>query len=707
MGDGALTPASADDTWRQRLGDCKAKTVLLLALLDGLGIQAEPAAVSIDAGDGMDERLPMMSAFDHVLVRATIAGEVYWLDGARTGDRTLTDVTVPAYHWALPLTGANAALEELVVPPLSQPTIDNVVVLDASAGLQTPAAVTGTLTLRGDTATVLGGPFGLLSPTQKDETARSVWTDQLSGLTITKADAVYDAETNLMTFTVQGSLVLDWKAEGLIPPGSTYSSPATAERPAGVFKDTPYRVEHPEFTRSEVTVKLPQGGEGFRTSGGEVDLTELGYHVRRKVQVQGDAVVIEVTMRSLVDEVTAADAERARVDDAARPWSPPRIFAPQSYRTTDADRAAMTADTPTTADGWLDRAFALSAANDYAGAAQAADQAVTLAPEDSNAWANRGVYRLRSGDRENAESDLAKAADLDPSDRIAMNGHAMIAMMDRRYQDAVVEMSRALRQEPGNIFALATRAQAYAALKQYDRALRDVDAMIASLPNEVQAKLMRAALLTQAGRNAEAETELDALAQADPENREILLTQATNKLEVDKPEAALEIVERALPMDEAKPESALMVRAKAYGQLGRLDDMARDMAAVREFSTESGFLLNNLCFLAAEMRFMLDQALADCDAALDIWPGQPAILDSRGLVLLQQGDAEGAMANYQAALAADPNLAPSLYGRGLARIALGETAAGEVDKAAAIAIDPTIARTFRNYQGPETSPQTP
>ena len=41
IGDGNYLPATADETWNRRYGDCKGKTVLLLALLRGLGIEAE------------------------------------------------------------------------------------------------------------------------------------------------------------------------------------------------------------------------------------------------------------------------------------------------------------------------------------------------------------------------------------------------------------------------------------------------------------------------------------------------------------------------------------------------------------------------------------------------------------------------------------------------------------------------------------------
>ncbi|HEX4505461.1 MAG TPA: DUF3857 domain-containing protein, partial [Alphaproteobacteria bacterium] len=87
MNNGGYVPAPADLTWTRRFGDCKGKTVLLLALLRELGIDAEPALVDTEYGDDMDRRPAMVASFDHVMVRATIDGKVYWLDGTRPADR--------------------------------------------------------------------------------------------------------------------------------------------------------------------------------------------------------------------------------------------------------------------------------------------------------------------------------------------------------------------------------------------------------------------------------------------------------------------------------------------------------------------------------------------------------------------------------------------------------------------------------------------
>ncbi len=50
LNSGNLTPASAEETWQRRYGDCKGKTVLLLALLADLGIESEACAGQLEWG---------------------------------------------------------------------------------------------------------------------------------------------------------------------------------------------------------------------------------------------------------------------------------------------------------------------------------------------------------------------------------------------------------------------------------------------------------------------------------------------------------------------------------------------------------------------------------------------------------------------------------------------------------------------------------
>jgi hypothetical protein len=95
LGEGNLRPMDADKVWQRGFGDCKGKVALLLALLDQLGIAAQPALVATRDGDGLDRRLPALGGFDHVIVRAQIGGQVVWLDPTREARQR--------YVWALPV----------------------------------------------------------------------------------------------------------------------------------------------------------------------------------------------------------------------------------------------------------------------------------------------------------------------------------------------------------------------------------------------------------------------------------------------------------------------------------------------------------------------------------------------------------------------------------------------------------------------------
>jgi tetratricopeptide (TPR) repeat protein len=102
-------------------------------------------------------------------------------------------------------------------------------------------------------------------------------------------------------------------------------------------------------------------------------------------------------------------------------------------------------------------------------------------------------------------------------------------------------------------------------------------------------------------------------------------------------------------------------------------------------------VLNTRCWEGALAEQALEQALADCNAALKLRPNAAAFLDSRGLVYLRLGNYDKAIKDYDAALKINPKVVWSLYGRGLARLRSGQSAAGQADLAAAAALQPKIA----------------
>ena len=268
---GGMKPAPADVTWGRRFGDCKGKTVVLLALLHRLGIEARPALVSTTQGDGLDQRLPMLGTFDHVIVRAEIAGKIYWLDGTREGDRALDDILIPPFVWALPLTTGGSELEPLTPRPLDDPAYEALVRIDASAGLDAPAPTHAEILLRGDGAVV--EERTLENDADSQRTQREYWRAIYSWIDPKSVSFEFKDAQRILRLTMDGVATVDWSRNGdardFAIVDSSLGFETSFSRQPGLNADAPFSVPFPIYRRWTTLVTLPHDGDGFRLLTGE------------------------------------------------------------------------------------------------------------------------------------------------------------------------------------------------------------------------------------------------------------------------------------------------------------------------------------------------------------------------------------------------------------------------------------------------------
>lgn len=261
LGAGNLTPTSADISWERRFADCKGKTALLLALLGELGIRAEPVLVDNDGGDdGMDQRLPNPGYFDHVLVRATIAGKPRWLDGTLPPVARPTLRPVLPYRWVLPIAADGARLERVAWEPFPEPQKITLYELDARQGFEAPARITTTTITRGIEGMA---EYARLSALTADQLT-TAFRNNMPGDTFTAIDSVkwrFDHENDASVLTVSGRGTVDWDDNGdgsksLALPGGGFSAPSRRQRDPGQNQEAPFYNE-PEFVCHVTTVRLP------------------------------------------------------------------------------------------------------------------------------------------------------------------------------------------------------------------------------------------------------------------------------------------------------------------------------------------------------------------------------------------------------------------------------------------------------------------
>ncbi|CAA9540536.1 MAG: hypothetical protein AVDCRST_MAG91-3816 [uncultured Sphingomonadaceae bacterium] len=762
MGTGGLVPADAEETWSRRYGDCKAKTALLLGLLRELGVEAEPVAVSTVFGDGLDQRLPMVGLFDHVLVRAVVSGRTYWLDGTRTGDNSLDRLKTPNFGWGLPLVPTRAALVRMVPAPLDAPTQVTTIRIDARAGLTVPAPATVEKLFRGDEALAVKLGLANLTGEARERGLREYWRDQYDFIDAEAVDASFDPKTGEQRLTLKGKARMDWKDGWYETDGVGIGYKADFSRDPGPHRDAPFAVAYPFYNKVVETILLPPGfDKASAGSKADVDRTVAGIHYRRNASVTRDTFTIEMTESSVAPEFPFAEAASAQATLRDLADSTVYLRRPAAYRPTEAEVTVAMSANPTTAEALFERGLMLMDRGRMDEAISDFNRADALKPKHVWTLANRGLARVWKGDEVGAARDLDAAAALDGRNPVLFRARGLLAARQNRPKDAVAAFATALEIEPANAFVLGHKALAERAAGNDDVSLRDAAAALKLNPKWPDLYLMRANIYRNRGARDQALAEADAMTAADPENTYAFVAAANVYSEFGRTDDAMRAYDRALAIKpepyiyinramqwprhevakkrndfdaalrldptsgdaleakarflaetddhagavaaytaalKAHPDDPILLaeRGVAYARKGDTAEAERDFAAARAKAVTAA-ALNAICWNKATAGVSLESALADCDGALKKSPDAPAILDSRGLVLLRLGRFDEAIATYDRALAKNPAMSTSLFGRAVARARKGDPRGSEADLKKALEANADVRDEFEGH----------
>lgn len=91
LGESSHRPAAPSEVLRRRYGDCKDKSLLLIALLKELGIEARPVLLQIGHRSGLEKALPSVQFFNHVIVQVALGSRTFFLDPTRLGQHGKLD----------------------------------------------------------------------------------------------------------------------------------------------------------------------------------------------------------------------------------------------------------------------------------------------------------------------------------------------------------------------------------------------------------------------------------------------------------------------------------------------------------------------------------------------------------------------------------------------------------------------------------------
>ena len=620
MGTGGLVPADAQTTWSRRYGDCKAKSALLLGLLRELNIAAVPVTVRSSGGDMLPDHLPAVALFDHILVRATIAGKDYWLDGTRQGDLSLSRLQTPNFKWGLPIDKGHVTLVRILPDVPKQPLDEIDIQLDARKGFFGEVPATVTETVRGDVATGVKQAFAALEGAARTEALRSYWSGQLDFIKPTKMDFTFDEKSGDGKLTLQGMATMDWQNGYYQTDHTDVGYRADFSRTASPNSDAPFAVAYPSYDRTVETILLPKT---FPTTGSadksvDIDETVAGIHYERHAGFQDhDRFVVERTSKSVAPEFPASEAPVAqkRLRELADLTVSLKI--PDSYKPTQSDVTNLTSKSGDgdDADALVTKGNLLLNAGKFDSALKLFEQATKLSPENQMAWADRGVAEAWLGKLTAASVSLDQAAAAGPATTIIHHGRGLVALKQRDLKKASAEFSAALALDPEDMFALSQRAMARQALGESHAALVDAKAVLAKNPKWIGGYGIEYVAANEGGRKSDAEA----------------------------------IIKEMLAASGDTPE-AKIAAAQMYSGLGE-DEKAKGLLA----TVGTGVDNEQLALTSATLRDYSDKKgkQADFDKAIRLAPKSTQAYFARASFRFSESEYEDALTDVNQALALD------------------------------------------------------
>lgn len=601
MDGGNYVPQTPAQTWSLRYGDCKAKTLLLLAILHELKIEAEPVLASIQTGDRVPERLPSAGAFDHVFVRATVGGESLWLDGTGSGTLFADIRDTPPFRNVLPLRAAGAELMTLPMRASARPEFAAALERDESAGLNFPAPFTLSVTFRGSLAQMLQGAQATIGKDQMVEFAAKMNQPYVGGATIVSRKLTFDPANGTATLLTAGVTYPGWTREN--ERYRTTMDPAIEslsfdpDRSRAAWRDVPVATGNPEHTTLRMKVKLPGGGKGFVLEGNPtVSETLIGARIERTTTLADGTVTSVTTQASTGVEVPVAEIGAVRQKVALAKQRVLRVTAPADYPATwqvvQAGRQAKAFDAVLAVYG----------------------QGVADQPDKAEPFTNRAWFEERIYDRKAAIDDIGRAIAIEPT-----------------------------------VDSYLWRARLYDALGDTPKALADILAAQKIDPGSTNATSQLAELYSENGDSAKAVALLDAkIDEGGKDKPDYMASKAEVLGLAGQKEAALAAIDAAVAASPGNP-ALLNSRCWLKGTMNlALDTALKDCTKAIALADSSEKVLDSRAMVYFRMN-QFDDALGDLNAALEQSPDLAASLYMRGVIRKRQGDAGGAATDLGAA----------------------------------------------------------
>jgi len=313
VGPGSHAPNPPQLVMERRFGDCKDKSMLTVSLLRRLGIEAQPALVHTALREAIAELSPSPAAFNHVIVRARVAGKDYWLDPTRSPQQGALDTVAQAnFGAALVVDAASETLAAMPGPSKEQSKREVEIVFDMREGYDKPVRMTVTSTAHGAAADGVRSMLASQSPTELQKHYLNFYAHYYPKISVAEPFSPSDDKRWNETMIIEKYLVSElWKKN----PDSQRDEFAIhvpdlrqlLELPRETIRKAPLALAHPVDLTLTTSVLLP---DRWAIKPDLDQVKDPAFDFEQRVTATANSFKMINRFVSRADHVAAADVER-------------------------------------------------------------------------------------------------------------------------------------------------------------------------------------------------------------------------------------------------------------------------------------------------------------------------------------------------------------------------------------------------------------
>ena len=285
-----------------------------------------------------------------------------------------------------------------------------------------------------------------------------------------------------------------------------------------------------------------------------------------------------------------------------------------------------------------------------------------------------------------APAATARRWDLDGKDPA---GSSQIAAIDTIFAKAIAD-------DPEEVAGYTSRASFRAGVANRTGAVADLTKAIAIAPS-VDLYLKRSAIRYGIGDIPAALSDAEAARALDPSSEQAISAIASYKAEQGDLASGIALMDQRIALGGNLRSTFRTAKAGLVGEYGDPAEAIKQFDALIAEKPGSPDLMNARCWTKGTRNLMIETALKDCTASIELSTDTTAALDSRAMVWFRLGRYDEALADLDAVMAAAPNQSASRFMRGIVLQRLDRTGEAATELKIARKTEPGIDRHYARY----------